>query len=601
MRIAHITDLHYSREKNKWDFRELLDGLLKGLETEHAEKKIDLVFITGDLVDRGGSSFGVEDPFAIVQETVIDRIARTLGLNSDRIVISPGNHDVIEKDSEPPYFLKGLRSDFDLPAINNLVDANINEWNDIAIDGLKKFKEFERRFYTTTRFRTTHITHSNFETCFTFAFGKAKIGVVAFNSAWSCSSKLDQTPKYKLAFGTAQIHRAGEILKNTDFNIALMHHPISLGLYNEEEEAEMKTLLKGYNFNILCCGHTHAAQDNFMQQPEAMYYLVVTKAGFNNFREKNEKYKPGFCLIDLSYSSEDSVKVSRHFRKYVSKRFDYDVDEANRGMSTYEIKPNRIGKNFIDYLKSQNVFFDPQRKILFETMNSISQNYIKSPFPEVTDLALRKGLERFLPRTAQFNHIRRNFKIKWEVRPSQSEGYYILDQEQSFDIQSTKDPFQLSSRLFIDIIRDGKDQTSIELIHYKVDGQDIKDKFAPSIEPLEPLDEGGKSFVRERKVLTLNHTLEDKESYQISRKTKTINPLAIKKAWTFYPVNIFQGYEFIIKDPEERFHVELFGMADDLYYSTLREDEVRLKEIRINRPDDILIPGDMFWLFISSY
>ena len=50
MRIAHITDLHCSKWTNKWDFNDLLQALLEGLKTEHKEKKIDLVFITGDLV-----------------------------------------------------------------------------------------------------------------------------------------------------------------------------------------------------------------------------------------------------------------------------------------------------------------------------------------------------------------------------------------------------------------------------------------------------------------------------------------------------------------------------------------------------------------------
>jgi predicted MPP superfamily phosphohydrolase len=597
MRIAHITDLHCSKRTSKYDFNDLLKALLDGLKTEHKEKKIDLVFITGDLVDKGGSSYGKDDPFDQVQKTVLDKITAALQLTNDKVVIIPGNHDVRENLDEKPYYLMGLRSNLDVPGINAVIESNLESWQKPEISGLKQFKEFEKRFYDHSCNKETTITHSNFETCFTFTFEKAKIGVAAFNSSWSCSCKLDCDENYKLAFGTSQISRAADKLAETDFKIALFHHPINMGIYSPQEEAEMKAQFAMANFSMLFCGHTHVVKDNFVREPDSSYYLIVTKAGFNNVRETNDQYKSGFTLIDLSYLSDGEIKVSRHYRKYIlPTRFDFDVDAASRGMSTLELRPNFIGMNFVNFLKSQNVLFDPERKILFQTMNSISQNYIKSPFPEITDIALKKSIERFLPKVEQFNHVRRNFKINWEVSFF-SEGYYKLHQVQSFEILSTKEPLTLTNSLYIDKTLDGKDQSSLRLLTFTIDGEERKNEFVPGIVPLPK--EG--KFGRERETLVLNTILSDKKCYKIHRETEVINPISIKKAWSFYPVNIIQGYEFSITDKEKRYHIELFGVSSDLYSSSLQPNGEKLKEVKISRPNEIVIPGDEFWLFIGFY
>ena len=599
MRIAHITDFHYSKAINHYDFDNLFQALLEGLKIEHMEKKIDLIFITGDLVDKGGRSFAPDNHYDIIQNKILEVIAKDLGLSRDRIILIPGNHDVCEKSDGELFYLKGLRGSIDIPAVNKLIDENLTDWKNAEISGLKQFKEFEKSYYNSLCDNTTEIDHSNFETCFTFSFGNAKIGVAAFNSSWSCSTELDKTAKFKLAFGTSQIIRATTKFKNkTDFNIALLHHPINMDLYDEQEEAEMKILFSLGNFSMLFCGHTHTVTDTYVKEPDASYYLIVTKAGFNTSRTEEEKYKSGFSLIDLSYISDDQIKVSRHYRKYLppKKRFDFDVEQANRSTSAFELKPRTIGRNFIKYLKSQNVLFDVERKVLFETINSISQNYIKSTFPKTTDLALKKSIERFLPKTNQFNSIRKNLKLDWEIS-FHSDGYYYLKENQSFEILSTIDPVQFSSSIYVDTILDGKDKTDMKITEFYIAGENMLDKFVLEMENL-PKDG---TYGRERKRLDADVVLQGKESYMIQRKFEIINSLATKKAYTYKFINIIEGFKINISDPASQYHVELFGIGTDLYYSNKNKEGEILKEISISQPSEILIPGDEFWLFVSYY
>jgi hypothetical protein len=55
--------------------------------------------------------------------------------------------------------------------------------------------------------------------------------------------------------GTEQIKDAGNYFQvhQTDFNIALLHHPLSD--MSEHEQGEVEMLFNNYHFGLLMCGH----------------------------------------------------------------------------------------------------------------------------------------------------------------------------------------------------------------------------------------------------------------------------------------------------------------------------------------------------------
>ena len=56
MRIIHLSDIHLSNE-NFQSFKSYYrNSLIKELNKINSETKIDLIIISGDLVDKGGSS-----------------------------------------------------------------------------------------------------------------------------------------------------------------------------------------------------------------------------------------------------------------------------------------------------------------------------------------------------------------------------------------------------------------------------------------------------------------------------------------------------------------------------------------------------------------
>ena len=63
MRLVHLSDIHLSIDNVKQFHQYYLAAIVEDLKQINAEKIIDAVCITGDLIDKGGSSFETEDKY----------------------------------------------------------------------------------------------------------------------------------------------------------------------------------------------------------------------------------------------------------------------------------------------------------------------------------------------------------------------------------------------------------------------------------------------------------------------------------------------------------------------------------------------------------
>ena len=254
MRIIHLSDLHLSKDNLSSLKQFYLTALLKDLNNWQKEKPIDLIVLTGDLIDKGGSSFkDGEDVYDIVEKEFITPILQELKMDKSRFLFIPGNHDVIESKIED-LTESGMIDKFDnIDRINKYLDDN-KAIIHTGIERIKTYTEFEKKFYT----GNTDCYLTNFESCFVVDIGGEKVGIGAFNSAWRCSSKL---PADKLLFGTKQVLNANDYFKSKDtkLNIALIHHPIEH--ISEVDKNELTSFLHTNKFHILLCGHTHKADN----------------------------------------------------------------------------------------------------------------------------------------------------------------------------------------------------------------------------------------------------------------------------------------------------------------------------------------------------
>ncbi len=621
MRIAHITDLHYSKAKGTYDYDTLFEALMESLLEEHKEVRIDLVFITGDLLDKGGLSFGTDDGYRLLEEKILNKIARELNLDKSRIAIIPGNHDVKQGDAIYLNNLEGIRSLPEVVRINNKIEPYYTELRypedekhpEKVFPGLEPYKKFEKLYYRDfpkdTKKEAKKIT--SFESCFVYNFNGAKIGVAAFNSAWSCHTELDKEPDedmasasriwQNIAFGTEQIQRAAKFFKeeNTDFNIALVHHPLGLNFYSVSEEKEIKEELSRHRFFMLFCGHTHKAKDSYVLEPNSSYYLIVTKSTFNDPRIKIEEYKSGFSLVDITYSTDKHIEITRHFRKYfhTPRKFSFDQEEAFNGKNCNELRTDNIGKKFVEYLKKENPLYDPGRKVLFERINSATQQYLKSQHAEVTDLALKKVLEKLLPSDTRSFHIRKECRLNITVS-YESEDYYNLTEFKSFKIVSdVQDTITFTTFNYVHTDIKEEDKSTITIKKFVIDSEDYKDRHICNEE-----------VVRENNVNLLKTTWEfkkdltGKKEYYIEREITALNSLKLNKAWKIEMLNIVYGYDLIITNPDNKYAIEVFNIGNGKDYSNLGVDGKLIdKPIHIHEPEGILTPGDIILIVVNLF
>ena len=108
MKILHISDIHYSINKVHSFNQFVKEPLLKSVE--HMKGEIDIILVSGDLVDKGGLGNYIENFYGFDEFSL--ELGSALNIPQEKIIISPGNHDVVRQlDNE--YTEKGLRGEIE--------------------------------------------------------------------------------------------------------------------------------------------------------------------------------------------------------------------------------------------------------------------------------------------------------------------------------------------------------------------------------------------------------------------------------------------------------------------------------------------------------
>ncbi len=227
MRIVHLSDIHLSKQNYTEFQNNFKDALIKDLLDYHSLVPIDLIIITGDLVDKGGHSlFEIDEfknfkdkksPYEIFEEVFLNPIISCLRFPKNNILFIPGNHDVDEREIL-------LFDESEL--VKKVNDVNINDYlignrSFIHNHRIKKFKDFERKFHSDNSF----YEYSNNQSTYIYQDKDGLVGFLLINDSWRCKSIKFQNEK-KLYFGAQQIIDGLKFLenRNTDLNICLFHH-----------------------------------------------------------------------------------------------------------------------------------------------------------------------------------------------------------------------------------------------------------------------------------------------------------------------------------------------------------------------------------------
>lgn len=320
MRIVQLSDIHLSSENIKELSNIYLSSLIKDLKKFHDTKTIDIILLTGDLVDKGGASFKI-DPYKIFKQSFIDPIIEALNLKSSQILFIPGNHDTdregIIKESE--YYLSKELTE---KLANETLDEQRNEIQN-SNKRIEKYKIFEKEFHKDT----PNYDFSFNESLAIYESGQYKIGFALINDSWRCSPKLTREQHY---IGINQLFnaRAYFIKNKTDINIVVFHHP--LDAINSSEHDSIDNILKSTDFDLAFFGHTHQYKHESITSSNGGIVTIRSRSAFNNYNELQSKYQPGYNILDLDIQNKN---YTIYARKFIIEgfRFDKDVDSFDNG------------------------------------------------------------------------------------------------------------------------------------------------------------------------------------------------------------------------------------------------------------------------------
>lgn len=444
LRILHLSDLHLVKEHPAMDT--LLMYLNRSMDEIQEDRGIDLVIFTGDLIDKGGASFGdINTAFKKFEEVVITPILEKLKLSKDRFVFIPGNHDT-ENDIGKQYMKKGFLGENPHDDYEKIISIKNSPKNqDIVRVRTKAFKDFERLYYT-ENLREAYQC-GDFESNFKFNIEGRKIGITSLNSVWFCGLDDDK----KLFLGTDQITNSQAFL--SDCNIKIVASHIGYDLLTEAERKHAKEdIAHCYDLNL--SGHTHSLDDDFIVIPSGDYCMNITAAGTlcDNIHKLDENYKNSFQVIDVI--SKDEFYI----RKYQQKQgmeFSLDLNFGDQGIWYHQYnKQNAKNKAKADELKERI----EQEKVFLENI---------FPFYPI-DKAIEQDKETFM--SGEFIPSQRNEKCIELLRNPEIRNLRILSISGVGKTRIVGEAFRTTQNVFYCTDPDKNINRGLEYILTHVDG-----------------------------------------------------------------------------------------------------------------------------------
>lgn len=332
MRIVHFSDFHMRPNNGIGKSQQLLDKMLASLDSIHAEKNIDLVVFSGDMIDRGGEGFlSMDVAFGNFKNLIINKIIERYNLDKSRFLFVPGNHDVV-KHLDKPYMEQGLIMQLDS---KKALDDFIHDSGNIeSVNRIKAFDKFQADYYKDATDAQYH--HTPLQSNVVLTIEGRKIGITLLNSAWRCYDS--NKDKGLILIGEAQIIDSLEYLKECDVKIAVSHHD-----YNWVKDFERPDLPKliSKHYNMFFCGHTHGADAELICRPEGNTFFFTAPGLLHaNVHELDGNYKNGFMVVDYDFNTH-IVSASKYIQDF-DREFIIDRNYGENGFWSKEIPRGEV-------------------------------------------------------------------------------------------------------------------------------------------------------------------------------------------------------------------------------------------------------------------
>lgn len=347
--------------------------------------KENFIVCSGDMIDKGGTDFGgVMAGLEKFKDEVIYPIVNQTGINVDRFILVPGNHD-IDRDADKDYTRRGVREsikDNGAEKINEYV-RDLNENKGEPSKRLRAYYDFIVSFYA----NYSNITNNYLGSVFNYCINGEDLAFTAFNTVWNCCD--DKDKDWGLAIGEPQYIACNNVIPDDAVKIAVMHHPLDWLLF--EKQTIQAWIRKDYD--LLLMGHVHENDTMLTMNNMGSLILNFSPCFTNDIRENSITYSNGFSVIDFD---TDNKQLDFSYQKYNHKFRKYELNHkfAESGCFHAEItdgvgdKLAQLMTRCMNHLRTKHVpeindSIIPQKAKAICTLN---EAFVKPPLKKNGDL-----------------------------------------------------------------------------------------------------------------------------------------------------------------------------------------------------------------------
>jgi predicted MPP superfamily phosphohydrolase len=341
--ILHVSDLHWSGAQET-DTKLVVEALFADLRLLR-DKGIapDIVVFSGDLAQSGESKEQLLAGF----NQFLSPLLETLGLERNRLVVCPGNHDIARSVVRGSQIVEaGLAQKLkSLEEINSFLDAADQATSEtkLALERVQNFYEAHDEYFGLDTPPDPLCRYASIE------IGGTKVGIAALNSTWRATGEADDIDKGRLIIGERSVDKAIAAVRDADLSIAVFHHPLEW-LAEVDASSISNRILS--TFDLVCCGHTHTSN------PE----LRVTASGACIFSQTGSVYYQrkwfnGYQVIEIDL---DTFEYHFTIREYHDRRREFDV--ATTVCRDGKITLRQLGVKCSDKTSSVETFLRSKRE-----------------------------------------------------------------------------------------------------------------------------------------------------------------------------------------------------------------------------------------------
>ena len=334
MRIIHFSDFHL-RADHLDRAESIVKRLKEAFRAINAERKIDLIIFSGDMIDKAGKNFS--DPkilcaFEKFKEMVIIPLTSEVGLAANRFVFTLGNHEIDrsavggdDKDQEITNRLKS-HDDVDWYIHNEGKDQpRIAEYNRLRDTYWQEYQGDATVMLTPFQYGVK----MNID-------GKV-VGINCQNTAWRCYKS--ETDEHKIVMGKSQITDCRDFFEDCHIRLAVGHHHPNM--MNPFEMNTLKDLI-ARNYDAFFCGHTHDNDGEYIGRASGSCFYFTSPGTLSTNESAERKYRNGFMVID--YEQDERYVEAQCYYQDDNADFVIDRNYGTNGVWHMQIPGSTIVK-----------------------------------------------------------------------------------------------------------------------------------------------------------------------------------------------------------------------------------------------------------------